>query len=267
MLTLKKSNKLLKDTAGFDNIHSNHLKFNSEVLNDLLSKLFTSFIIHGFVPRVMIKGIITPVVKDKFGDLSDSGNYRPIMNSSVFLKCFEYCLLDKINPYVKLNDRQHGFRKCYLTSTACYSLKETVMYYTHSSSLVYACFIDIKKAFDSVNHDILLNKLRHIGIPDSIVNIISFWYRNQLAQVKYQNCLSNEWKLSNGVRQGGVLSGILFCIYIDSLIDKISQMKVGCKLELVRSNFIAYADDIVLSAPSRDALKLLLLEAHLEVSK
>ena len=263
---VKKSIKLLKDTVGFDNIHSNHLKFNSEVLDDLLARLFTSFIIHGFVPRDMIKGIITPVVKDKFGDLSDSGNYRPIMNSSVFLKCFEYCLLDKINPYVKLNDRQHGFRKCYSTSTACYCLKETVLYYTQARSVVYACFVDVKKAFDSVSHDILLDKLHHIGIPDSIVNIIRFWYSNQFTQVKYQNSLSNEWKLSNGVRQGGVLSGILFCIYIDSLIDKISKMKVGCKLELIRSNIIAYADDIVLLAPSREALQLLLSEAHLQAS-
>ena len=263
---VKKSINSLKATIGFDKIHSNHLKFDSVILIDLLACLFTAFIVHSFVPTNMVRGIITPIVKDKFGDLSSSNNYRPVMTSSVFLKLFEYCLSDKIRPYVKLNDRQHGFRTSYSTATACFTLKETVLYYTQASSNVYACFLDLKKAFDSVDHSTLFYKMQLAGIPDCLINVIKFWYGSQYAQVKYQDAMSNEWKINNGVRQGGVLSGLLFNIYVNSLIEKISKLNIGCRLGTVNSNIIAYADDIVLLSPTRDGLKLLLLEVHREAS-
>ena len=206
----------------------------------------------------MIKGIITPIVKNKLGNLCSSDNYRPIMNSSVFLKLFEYCLLMKMEPYVVINDRQHGFRKLYSTATACYVLKETVLNYTQSHSHVYGCFLDISKAFDTVNHSIMIDKLHKLGIPASLVNIIEYWYDNQYVNVRFKNSFSEEWKIGNGVRQGGVLSGILFNIYIDSLLDKVSSTSIGCKLGIINSNIIAYADDIVLLAPSANALRSLM---------
>ena len=105
-----------------------------------------------------------------------------------------------------------------------------------------------------------------MGIPTCFVNIIRYWYSNQYVQVKYINVLSDEWKLGNGVRQGGVLSGLLFSAYIDSLLCRVTKLNIGCKLGLVMSNVIAYADDIVLLAPSLSALSILINEANLEVS-
>ena len=110
-------------------IHSNHLKFCSNLYVDALTKLLSSFVIHGYIPGDMLQGTITPTVKDRFGSLGDSGNYRPVMSSSVFLKILEYCILFQIKPFVKLNDRQHGYREKYSTSTACFALKETVHEY------------------------------------------------------------------------------------------------------------------------------------------
>ena len=85
---VKKSIRALRATLGFDNIHSNHLKFDSVILIDLLARLFTAFVVHSFVPTNMIRGFITPIVKDKFGSLSSSNRYRPVTTSSVFLKAF-----------------------------------------------------------------------------------------------------------------------------------------------------------------------------------
>ena len=180
------------------------------------------------------------------------------MSSSIFLKLFEYCLLIKLDPYIKLNDRQHGFRKNYSTATACFVLKETVLNYTNADSRVYSCFLDISKAFDSINHNILFNKLHQMGIPHYLIDVMRFWYRNQNVRVKYRDAFSDEWKLMNGVRQGGVLSGLLFSIYINALIDRVSETNMGCMLGISRSNIIAYADDIVILAPSRQALQFLL---------
>ena len=136
------------------------------------------------------------------------------MISSVFFKLFEYCLLFKMKEFVELNDRQHGFREKYSTSTACFVLKETIFEYTRSNSNVYACFLDISKAFDSVNHEILMAKLLKLGIPYTYVNMIRYCYSKQYVKVRYQNNYSDEWLVCNGVRQGGVLSGFLFNIYI-----------------------------------------------------
>ena len=143
------------------------------------------------------------------------------------MKLLEYCILNKIRPYIDLNDRQHGFRQNYSTSTACLILKETILDYTKSKSDVYACFIDFKKAFDIVSHYVLLEKLSSCDIPSKYLELMKCWYSNQLVRVKYKSCLSDEWRIMNGVRQGGVLSGFLFTLCINVLLEKIANLNVG----------------------------------------
>ena len=86
--------------------------------------LFSSFVIHSYIPTDLLRGVITPIVKDNFGDLSRSENYRPIMSSSVILKVFEYCILDRISLLVTLDDRLPGFRTEHSTASACLLLKK-----------------------------------------------------------------------------------------------------------------------------------------------
>lgn len=248
----------LKHVIGYDNVHSNHIKHGSEYLVKLLAKLFSSFVTHGYLPERMTFGVILPLVKDKFKDQSDIENYRPIVSSSVFLKLFEYCLKYHIERYVTFNDRQHGFRVNHSTSTACLVLKETILRYNSLSSNVYASFIDLKKAFDKVNHFKLIHKLLKLNIPIFYVNILYFLYRNQSVATKHKDAVSDPWKIKNGVRQGGILSTVLFNIYINDMIEKVSESSTGCKLGNRSSNIIAYADDLVLLSPSSSGLQELL---------
>ena len=145
-------------------------------------------------------------------------------------------------------------------------MKETVFEYTRSNSKVYACFLDISKAFDSVNHEVLMRKLLKLGIPSVYVNMIRNCYSKQYVKVRYKNKYSHEWLVCNGVRQGGVLSGFLFNIYIDDLLSKLSNLSIGCRLGLHSSNVIAYADDLVLLAPSATSLQSLLDVTNKELS-
>ena len=257
----------LKCSIGIDGIHSNHLKFCSDLFVELITELYNSFTIHHYVPMNLIKGEITPTVKDVLGDLSSSSNYRPVMASSVLLKLFEYCLLEKISPYIELNDRQHGFRESYSTMTACLTLKETILNYSNCNSDVYACFVDISKAFDMVSHEILMNKLLACGVPDIYVKLIYYWYSNQKVRVKYGSYVSDEWFISNGVRQGGVLSGLFFNIYINGLIDEVVKSNFGCKLGIHDSSIIVYADDLVLLSPSAKGLQILIDIAAFQANK
>ena len=205
------------------------MKLCPRICYELISMLFFSFIVHNYLPSSMLRGVITPIIKDSLGDIRSSDNYRPVMSSSVFLKILEYCILHKIEAKIDLNDRQHGFRANHSTTSACLVLKETILNYTSSGSDVYACFVDISKAFDSVNHKILMQKLVKYGIPELFVNLISYWYRNQIVNVRFMSHYSNEWVIGNGVRQGGILSSLFFGIYINSPLENISKMNGGCK--------------------------------------
>jgi hypothetical protein len=253
-------NKMNDGISQTDNIHSEHLKICSKTnynnLSSFISRLFTSMICHGYIPEEMLLGEIRPIIKNKFGDLSSSDNYRPVMNSSNLFKLFEYCILNKLN--IELNTRQFGFRKGTSTVMAATVLKETVSKYIKNNSKVYATFLDLSKAFDKVNHNILICKMKAKGISPFIINTFDFMYRNQMVDISFNNSRSESWLIANGVRQGAVLSPLLFSLYIDDILNEISDMNVGCKIVLYRLNIIGYADDIVLSAPTSNGLQRML---------
>ena len=248
----------LKPNTGNDNISSFHLKYGTNLFYLLLARFLSVCFQHAYLPSGITDGVIIPIIKNKFDDITSLNNYRPIIKSSIFLKVIEYIILSKINKYYKTNNRQLGFKKGSSTLTALFLLKETIFYYINKFTPVYAAFLDLSKAFDKVNHNILLLKLKNAGIPVFYLRLINFWYNNQNVFVNYNGNFSRTWKIRNGVRQGGVLSPIFFNIYIDDLINKVSSLSVGCRLGLLTSNIIAYADDIVVLAPSVIALQKIL---------
>ncbi|KAL0810039.1 hypothetical protein ABMA28_010860 [Loxostege sticticalis] len=138
------------------------------------------------------------------------------------------------------------------------SLKHVVGYYTARNTPVYACFLDLSKAFDLVVYDILWQKLERVGLPSEIVSLFRFWYDNQLNSVRWGGELSETYRLECGVRQGGLTSPRLFNLYVNALIEGLSSMRIGCHVANVCVNNISYADDMVLLAPSVSALRKLL---------
>ena len=252
----------MKPSMGPDDVHLFHIKFGTEELYKMITRFLNGCLMHNHVPLKMLNGTIVPIIKNQFGNLNDIDNYRPVMMSSIFLKIPEYGIFNRIKDYVIINDRQHGFRPKYSTTTAAVTLKETVASYINRGSMVHAAFLDLTKAFDKVNHKILFKKLIDINVPNFLVNIIVGIYENQSACIKYKDGFSEFWKIGNGVRQGGILSPLLFCVYINELVDKISECKVGTKFGLYVSNIIMYADDLVLLSPSIAGLQILLNNAE-----
>ena len=180
------------------------------------------------------------------------------MISSNFLKLLEYCLLSKFDKYLNLNSRQFGFRKntsCLMATTI---LKETVAHYTNNGSNVYCTFVDLKKAFDRVNINFLLDKLITKKLPPLLISILKCMFDKQYVHVIFNNVRSHSWKIGNGVRQGGILSPSLFNFYINDILEALSELDVGCELALYRINLLGYADDIVLLSPSANGLQFLL---------
>ena len=122
-------------------------------------------------------------------------------------------------------------------------------------------------AFERVDHGILFDKLKNAGVPVYILNILQQIFYNSFISVCYENFNSFSWKTKCSLRQGDVLSALLFSFYIDSVLRQISRTPVGCMLGLNKINILAYADDIVLVSPTSGGLQVLLDKITLLLDK
>ena len=129
-------------------------------------------------------------------------------------------------------------------------------YLTYSP--VFSCYLDASRAFDRVNYWSLFSKLVKRGVPVLIVRLLSYWYNTQLFYVKWADKISCDFKTTNGVRQGGILSPRLFSLYIDELSGRLSTSNVCCFIDGTCMNHFFYADDICLLAPSAISLQELI---------
>ncbi|XP_024116673.2 uncharacterized protein LOC112138347 [Oryzias melastigma] len=256
---LQASAKLSDNKAtGLDDVSTEHTKFASPKAFPLLSMCFTSFLTHGFLPDSMLDVLTVPVLKNKAGKISCSDNYRPIALASVMSKLFEFILLDKITKRIESTDNQFGFKEKLGADMCVYVLKEMISKCRNQNSSVFLCFLDGSKAFDRVNHWKLFRKMEKRGVPKCFVRILSYWYAQQSMQVKWGNLVSEPFKISNGVRQGSILSPLLFNLYVDELSLKLNACHTGCVAGDLIINHLMYADDIVLLSPSTAGLQQLL---------
>lgn len=184
--------------------------------------------------------------------------YRPISLATVIAKVFDSVLDVHLSNCTKLHDTQFGFRAGLSTESAILALKHTVKYYTDRKTPVYACFLDLSKAFDLVSYNVLWEKLRRAGVPAALVSILSIWYEKQRNFVKWSNALSEPYKLKCGVRQGGLTSPRIFNIYVNNLLVELSSTHVGCHVDGVSLNNLSYADDMVLLSPTIGGIRKLL---------
>ena len=260
--SLYKCTASLRTGVGSDGIHLNHIKYASFKFFYYLKTLFNSIVIHAHVPADMLLGSIHPLIKDRHGNISDSNNYRPITTSTYFLKLFEYSIYPILKSSICLSSNQFGFRDNTSCQMAHLVLRETVQSYLDRGSSVYASFLDMSKAFDTVNHALLLEMVNKLEIPHSIKLLLKDIYSNQRVNVRYCGVNSEVWRLSRGVRQGSVLSSLLFSLYINGAIENILNSLVGCCFGSRPMQIIAYADDLVLLCPTRSGLQFLLNLLH-----
>ena len=252
----------LKECCGKDGIHSNHLKLLSPTSIIYLKRFYNSCLIHGYFPQSAMNGTIKPRIKNKFGAVNDSKNYREVMLSNNFFKVLEYLLLPEISGKIKMSTCQYAYRENTSTLDAVTILKEVVHKYTSEGSTVYSCFMDLSKAFERVDHVKLLDKLRDNGVSPHIVRLLRYVLLNSFAAVEYLGATSAAWRIKRGVRQGGVLSALLFSIYIEDLLASVSKQEHGCRLGVRKLNIQAYADDVVIFCPTAEGLRKLIEIFH-----
>ena len=239
------------------NFKSDALIIGKDILVDHFTLLFKSFLVHGFMPKNILVSSLQPIIKDKLGSKCDSSNYRAIGGSSLILKLFDIILLNIFSDSLTLADEQFGFQRNSSTTLCSWTVKETINYFLNRDTPVFACFLDMTKAFDLVNYGKLFDKLKS-RISPVFLRLLAYVYSYQRYNVKWNNSLSHSFSVYNGVKQGAIMSPTLFSVYIDDLFDILRESGLGCYINSYFYGAASYADDIVLLSPSRTGLQHLI---------
>ena len=201
--------------------NSNCMKHAPSFLHTHLANMMRSFLVHGYVCDTLRGAMIIPLIKDKLGDVEASDNYRSIALSSVILKNFDWIVITLFGKTLALDELQFSYQKHCSTTMCTWLVVESISYFTRNGSEMFTCFMDMKKAFDCVKHSLLFRKLMDRRVYPIFLRLIIYMYANQTAKVRWNGTLSTAFSILNGVKQGAVLSAMLFCIYIDDLIKQL----------------------------------------------
>ena len=255
--------KCEKKDGVYDTIASDHFINATDSFYDklLVCVLFSKCLLHGYMPGAMILSTLVPIPKDN-NDMQSSEKYRGIALSAICNKLFEYIILLKYGHMLCAGDLQFAYKADSSTKQCTWMAREVITYYNNNGSDVYSCLLDCSKAFDRIRHDKLLRKLVSKGLPPVITRSLMNMYVNSQVRVKWKNVFSEPFNATNGVKQGSVISPILFTLCLDDLIDELEDNGDGCWIGKQFYGIVGFADDLKLLSPS-----LLGLQRMLDICK
>ena len=151
--------------------------------------------------------------KGRKGVSSDSSEYRGIALSSIFGKVLDLIILNRYADFFITSDLQFGFKAKRSTNMCTMVLKEAIDYYTSNGRSVFCTLLDATKALDRVDYCKLFRSLMYRDLPPIVLHLLLNMYTRQVTRVSWNGVFSSPFTVSNGVKEGGILSPILFCIY------------------------------------------------------
>ena len=209
---------------------------------------------HKYIPSNRLDTVIIPTLKNINRNIDDASNFCPIAIATILSKLFEHIILAICFKVFKTSHNQFNFKAKVLIDMCVLTLKQLIQSYQKQGNPVYCGFLDASKAFNRVNYKMLFKKLIRRNMPTCFVRILHYWYSKQNMKVNWGNSLSSPFSVSNGVRQGGVLSPYLFVVYNDDLSIKLNCVKAGRFHDNSRLNHIVYAHVLCCFSPSLDGL-------------
>ena len=223
-----------------------------------LTNLFNNVVNTATIPYLWKIARIIPLLKP--GKPADKGSsFRPISLLSPLAKILEACLLPTISDSAELASHQHGFRKSRSTTTALQNISNKITNGLNQNKPVdrtVAVAIDLSKAFDTVNHEILITEIYNLQLNGHIKRFLSSYLRGRQTFVEFRGGRSDHRKLKQGVPQGGVLSPLLFNLYmkdmplppegieLTSYADDATALKSGTDLQAICNDLNAYLDTL-----------------------
>ena len=252
---VKNAVEMLKNDKKEENgLNSNHLKYGTDRLFVIISLLFNCMLSHGIAPEELLLGTMTPLIKNSRGKKHCSDNYRALTIGTGLSKLLDIIIKNKQTDALKTSDLQFGFKEKSSTSMCTFAVLETIEYYKSNGSNVHVLLLDASKAFDRVNFIKLFEKMLKKGMCPLTVRLLLNMYTEQKLQVKWNDILSDKFEVTNGVRQGGVLSPLFYSLYIDDLLEKLKLNGIGCHMGHHFVGAFGYADDLILLSPSLTGL-------------
>jgi len=232
-----------KKSASDDGISNLLIKKLREVIVIPLTIIINKTIETGIVPDIFKVAKIIPIYKSKQKDLFI--NYRPISILPSFSKIMEKILHKRLYQFINSNNMlyasQYGFRSKHSTGHAISEFYTKTLLNFENKLQTLSTFLDLSKAFDTIDHKILLSKLLNYGIRGKALDWFESYLNNRFQYVNYKNTESNKQKIEYGVPQGSVLGPLLFILYINDLPTVLKHSKA-----------IIFADDTTIYTSSND---------------
>ena len=243
--------------AGYDQIPMSIIKQSIHLISEPLTHIINLSIYHGIVPDEMKIARVIPVFKSD--DQSLFTNYRPVSVLPSFSKFLERIIYNRLVHYLQsfniLCDNQYGFRKDHSTSLAIIDLYDKISTAFDQGEFAIGLFLDLSKAFDTVDHAILFDKLEYYGIRGLALDWIKNYFSNRTQYVEFNGKSSVRSKISCGVPQGSILGPLFFLIYINDINNVSAAL-----------NLILFADDTSVFMSHKD-LDYLAHTLNLELNK
>ncbi len=228
-----------KTSSGFDKISMKLIKSIKNVLAEPLTIVINQMLNTGIFPDLLKIAKISPIYKKD--DETVFSNYRPISLLPSISKIFEKVIFTQTYDFFQKEKlfyhSQYGFRNEHSTEFAAMEIVDRIMTEMDKNETPINIYLDLSKAFDTLDHQILLKKMEHYGVRDTSFNLFQNYLTNRKQYVEYDDIKSNMLEISTGVPQGSILGPLLFIIYINDM-SKVSNIFA----------FIIYADDTTLSS-------------------
>ena len=223
-----------------------------------LKNMIHLILVHGYIPQQLLLCSLYPLVKDKFGDITESDNYRAIGGGNLLLKLLDLVFIGQEEDKLDVNELQFAYQKGVSTTTCSLAVKTVVDHFTNRKKVpLFGAAMDMSKAFDKCDWKELFPSLLKRKSDPLFLRVIFFIYKEQVCIVCWNGSFSFSFKISNSVRQGMFSSAFFFIVYINELITIIKRSRIGCYIDSVCVAIFIFADDIFLLSANRSGLQTL----------
>jgi hypothetical protein len=239
--------------SGDDALPGFILKDCAQILVTPLHFLYNLILTTSVYPCLWKVGKICPIFKS--GKKNIISNYRPVTILPHISKVFESIIYSYIYTNVQnvISEHQHGFFRGRSTSTNLSCISHFISAALDKNTQVDVIYTDFSKAFDRIDHNILLNKLRHFGFSDSLLNLFESYLSDRFCYVNVLGFYSARLVVNSGVPQGSNLGPLLFLLFINDIV------------EIFSLNVLLFADDVKLYSTIRDISDCMRLQSNVDV--